>query len=482
MTKFQKQIIFAVAALLLAGALLAVYLMMSPSEDAEKDKTQEVTPTETRDEHGHLLRNDRPFILDPLEASEIKKIRVHNPDDEYVLLNRGDSWSFEGAFEYEIDLEKVSTLRTNARYLLAVEMVEDADLDNIDKYGINKKDPAVWFEVEHKGGKYRVLVGDKTPDSNGYYAVLEGRDLLYIIDTGVEESFHLVLNDYVKPVIADNISTSEIMSLERLSIFRGGDAFLRVEEVKDKLTYGNNSTHRLTYPVTGHATNLTNFSTFLDSMSEITCEKTLLFGDFVTPEALAELGFVLEGDDHTCDYTMIAEYPKQDIHLHFIEDGDNYIIYSESKNIVVSAPKTTFPHMEWELISWISSEVYLLDIYDVASIEIITPKTQTLFELSGEEDIVVMCAGKPVPSLDFKKAYQSIMYVLVTDWGTLPENTDELMGIVVTLESGEVLDYRFHAASAVNTFYTLNGAGQFYVEREKVIELRSTFEALVPQS
>ena len=93
-----------------------------------------------------------------------------------------------------------------------------------------------------------------------------------------------------------------------------------------------------------------------------------------------------------------------------------------------------------------------------------------------------MCGGKPVPSLDFKKAYQSIMYVLVTDWGTLPENTDELMGIVVTLESGEVLDYRFHAASAVNTFYTLNGAGQFYVEREKVIELRSTFEALVPQS
>ena len=480
MTKFQKQIIFAGAALLLAVILLVVYVVMTP--DAKPENKTPASTEEVRDEYGHLIRNNRPFIVDPVEPSDIKNIRVHNTEDEYVLLNRGDSWAFEGAFEYEINLEMVSTLRTNARYLLAVELVTDADLENIDKYGINRDNPSVWFEVNYKGGSYRVLVGDKTPDSNGYYACLEGRDLLYIIDTGVEESVLLTLNDFVNPVVADKIASADIMSLERLSIFHGGDAFLRIDVVKDKLTYGNNSTHRLSYPVSGHATSLTNFSTFLEEMADITCEKTVLFGDFVTPEALAKLGFITGADEHICDFTLIAEYPKQDIYLHFVEDGDNYLIYSEEKNIVVSAPKTSFAYLDWELISWISSEVYLLDIYDVASVELITPKTQALFEVSGEEEIEVVCNGKSVSTPDFKSVYHTFMYVLVTDWGSAPENTDEIMGVVVTLESGEVLDYRFKAVSAVNSFYTLNGEGQFYVEREKLMEFRNLFEALVPES
>jgi len=472
--------IFAVAALLLAVVLIVIYFVIKP--DAKPEDKAPATTEEVRDEYGHLIRNNRPFIVDPVEVSDIKSIRVHNAADEYVLLNRGDSWAFEGAFEYELDLEMVSTLRANTRYLLAVEMVTDADLENMDKYGISKAEPEVWFEVKHKGGEYRVLVGDKTPDSNGFYVCLDGRDILYIVDTGIEESVLLTLNDYIKPVVADNISSADTMSLERLSIFHGGDAFLRIDAVKDRLTYGNNSTHRLTYPVSGHATSLTNFSTFLDAMAEITCEKTVLFGDFVTPEALAELGFITGADEHICDFTLIAEYPKQDIYLHFIEREDSYLIYSEGKNIVVSAPKTTFEFLDWELISWISSEVYLLDIYDVASIELITPKTQALFEVSGEDEIEVVCRGKSVSTPDFKSVYQTFMYVLVTDWGTPPENTDEIMGVIVTLESGEVLDYRFKAVSAVNSFYTLNGAGQFYVEREKLMEFRALFEALVPES
>jgi hypothetical protein len=52
------------------------------------------------------------------------------------------------------------------------------------------------------------------------------------------------------------------------------------------------------------------------------------------------------------------------------------------------------------------------------------------------------------------------------------------MRLVITLESGEVLDYSFRAVSAVNSYYTLNGEGQFYVEREKLMELRALFESL----
>ncbi len=473
MTKLKKQLIFIGVAIVVFAALITVYLIAvkTPEEEGGKE--------EIRDEFGVLMKNDRHFMVDPVEVADIDSIHIHNTEDDYTLLHKSNgAWAFEKASGYEPDVEKLSVLRTNTRYLLAVEYVENADLDNLEKYGINKNEPSVWFEVKHDGGSYRVLVGDKTPDSLGYYACLDGRDALYILDTGLEQSVLLTLCDFIKPIVSDKLDSNQSVSLERLSIYKGGDAFLRVDAVKDKLTYGNNSSHRLTYPVSNHATSLANFNTFLDQMSEITCEKTVLFGEFITDEALAELGFITGADEHICDYTLTAEYPKQDICLHFVENGDDYLIYSESKNIVVSAPKTTFPYLEWELISWVASEIYMLDIFDVASVEFTSPKAHAVFELSGETEIEVKSNGLAISAEDFKATYQELMYLLITDWGTAPEDTAELMRLVITLESGEVLDYSFRAVSAVNSYYTLNGEGQFYVEREKLMELRALFESL----
>jgi hypothetical protein len=473
MTKLKKQLIISGVALFLCAVMIGVYFIATRTPDNDEGAE------EIRDSFGVLMKNDRHFIVDPVEVKDIKKIRVHNTLDDYTLIHKDNgAWAFEKASGYEPDAELLSTLRTNTRYLLSVEYVENADLENLDKYGIDKANPLVWFELEHTDGSHRVLVGDKTPDGMGYYACLDGRDALYILDNGIENSVLLTLCDYIKPIVADPIEANKSTSLERLSIYRGGDAFLRIDMVKDKLTYGNNSSHRLTYPVSNHAASLANFNTFLEKMSSITCDKTVLFGEFITPEALADLGFVSGTEEHICDYTLTAEYPMQDICLHFVENGDEYLIYSENKNIVVSASKAIFPYLEWELIAWVSSEIYMLDIFDVATIEFTSPNAHALFELSGEEDIIVTSGGKNVSAPDFKAVYQEMMYLLVTDWGQSPENTAELMHITVTLESGEVLDYSFRAASAVNSFYTLNGEDKFYVSREKLLELRSLFESL----
>lgn len=472
MSKLKKQLIISGVILLLFAIMLTVYFIVTRTDE-------EKAPEEVRDEFGVIMKNNRHFMVDPVEVNDIKSIHIHNTLDDYTLIHKDNgAWAFEGASGYEPDMEMLSALRTNTRYLLTVQLVDNADLDNLEKYGINKSEPAVYFDLEHTNGEYRVIVGDKTPDSMGYYAYLVGREALYILDTGVEESVLLTLCDYIEPIVADKLETNESVTLDRLSLYRGGDMFLRIDAVKDKLTYGNNSSHRLTYPVSNHATSLANFNTFLEEMAEITCEKTVLFGDFITPEALADLGFITGTDEHICDYTLTAEYPSQDICLHFVEDGENYLIYSEEKNIVVSAPKTSFAYLEWELISWVASEIFMLDIYDVASMEFNSPSTHAFFELSGEEEIVVKNNGRKVSVPDFKATYQELMYLLITDWGETPGDTAELMRLIVTLESGEVLDYSFRSVSAVNSFYTLNGEGQFYVEREKLMELRSLFETL----
>ncbi len=472
MSKLKKQLISIGAIFLASLILLGVYFIVT--RENEEDEKEEV-----RDEWGVIMKGDRHFLHDPLEVSDLNLIHVHNTEDDYTFIRESDgSWRFENLRGYELDPELLATLRTNARYLLAVDLVETADATKPEEYGISGD---VWFEVvHHESEKYRVLVGDKTLDGKGYYAQLEGREAIYILDTGLENSIFLTLADYVNPVVANPIDTNEQIALERLSIFHKGDAFIRIDKVKDKLTYGNASTHRVTYPSYNYATSLTNFASFLEQMKEIVCTETVLFGDNVTPEALARLGFVEGEDEHSCDYTLTARYPSQEIILHFIKEETTYLIYSENKNIVVRAPIENFPYLEWELISWVSSEVYLLDIFDVATMEFRSSAKTALFELSGEEDIEVKCNGKTISALDFKSVYQSFLYLLVTDWAEPPETTSEIMHLKVTLDSGEVLDYSFTSASAVNSFYTLNGFGQFYVSREKLLEIKGLFESLIP--
>lgn len=470
MTKLKKQLVLSGVVLVIAIALVVLYAVFTSDNSPAKD-------VEVRDEFGVLMKGDRHYMVDPVDVNLIDSIKVSNTMDEYTLVHEKNDWVFDGVHGYDLNLERISLLRSNTRYLLAVDMVEDADFSNLEKYGINKKNPSVFFEVKHSKNKsYKVLVGEKTPDSRGYYAYLDGRDALYILDTGVEDSVLLELGDYITPSLTNPISQNETLSLTRLSIFRKGDAFLRIDMVKDALTYGNSSTHRLTYPAQNFATNLTNFPAFLEAMASLSCEKTVLFGDRITPDTLSALGFIEGAEEHICDYTLTAEYPTQTIILHFIDKGDSYLIYSENENIVVTAPKTSFAFLEWELISWISSEIYMLDIFDVATLEFFSDKKQMKFELSGEEDIEVLLDGKVCDADKFKALYKSIMYVIVTGWGEEPETSSEIMNLKITLESGEVLDYKFKSHSAVNSFYTLNGTGQFFVERDKVISLKEAFE------
>lgn len=437
-----------------------------------------------RDEHGVSVKNDRHFMVDPVEVDDIKTIHVHNPGDDYTLIHKNSgAWAFEGASGYDLDQEKLSLLRTNTRYLLSTQYVETADLADLSKYGIDVDNPLVWFEVEHKDGSYKVLVGDKTPDDSGYYAVLSGRDALYVLDTGLEESVFLCVEDYINPVIQKETPSGQT-AVKDVFIDKDGETFLKIEMVSDSFTYGNNSTHRVTYPVINHATSLGNFGTiFSQQITALNCQETLFYGADITEEKLGELGFYKDGELYA-DFKLEVTFTdsQYNVTLYLVKADDGYIVYSEEYNIIVKASEDSFSFLEWELISWISAEVYMLDIADVASVEFTSPTSHALFELWGDEGVQVKCNGEIIPSADFKTVYKELMYLFITDWGERPESYSELMSLRVTMESGEVLDYKFISATPVNSFYTLNGNDRFYVERSTLLELRGKFEALIPEA
>ena len=477
MTKLMKQIITAVALVLVIAIMGGLYFLLTREEP-------EVIEENKLGAFGETMKNGRPFIVDQVQNADLDSILVHNEYDEYSLIHKDSgAYKIEGLEGYEVNQEMFSYLRTNATYLLAVSYVENAELDKLEQYGIDRENPRIWFEVKYNDNKdsYKILVGDKTPDGIGYYAMLEGRDALYIVDTGLEKAILQPRKAYVVPTLVNSVDSNSVYLIKRFDMNKKGERFISIEK-SGELTYGNNSTHRVTYPAYNYATNLTNFEALVTSLASLSGVQTLYYGDEITPELLQALGFFdAEGNDIS-DYSFSYSYPAFSEYLYIMKDAEsgNFIVYSLKGNLIATVSAEALAFLDGEMLLWISSEIYMLDIEDIATVEFERDGEKAVFVLSGSgSEMTVSGNGVPVDTLKFKEMYKSLMYIVVTAWAEYDMCPKEQLKLTITLESGEVLDYLFYAYSATNSYYTLNGFGQFFVSAEKVRALGDTAFTLV---
>lgn len=532
MTKFQKQMLFAVILVVVAIALTVTYFLVSkedtvapaPQVDAtldgdnivisgldpersyeysrdgkswqkveksssqltldvgkfcyikEKGDNNEVTVIGA---FGETTKNSRPYIVDMIENKDMNSIFVHNPLDEYTLIHKkSGAYKIEGLEGFEADEERLASLRVNAMNLLAlryVDVVEDSELLD---YGIDVNAPASYFTVTYNESEsYTILIGDKTPDGDGYYAVLQGRNALYVIDTGLENSILLAKRDYVKPNIVHTVEQSHKFTLTTFTLNKKGERFVTVDKVSGDLTYGNNSTHRVTYPAYNYATNLTNFEVFLNDLLALSGSATLLYGDEITDEALQSYGFFDADGNDTSDYSFSYKFPAFSEQLYVMKNAEtgDYIAYSKNAGLVAVVPADALAFLEWDMLLWVSSEIYLLDIEDIAKMTFEGDGERAEFTLSGVgQDISVKVNDKVADIDSFKELYRSILYIIVTSYSDGSAVGEEALRLTVETEKGEVLDYRFYRHTAQNMYYTLNGFGEFYVSADKVNEVKET--------
>lgn len=482
MTKFKKQIIFAVITVVLATALGILYAFLS-RPDTEEEKEIEYG------DFGEIMENGRPYIMPKVENENMNSIFVHNEYDEYTLIHKlSGAYKIEGLEGYEIDQSKLSYLRVNALNLKAVSYVENADMDNVDQYGINLSDPKIYFEVFYDDKltdtekSYKILIGDKTPDGIGYYAMLEGREALYVVDNGLENAILLPRRAYVTPKFVDKVEPNYNYTINSFLMNKKGQKFIEIEKHSGDLTYGNNGTHRITYPAYYSATSLNYFDALLTSLNSLTGTETLYYGDGITNELLQALGFFDADGRDTSDYSLVYSYPNFTEYLYILknEDTDDYTVYSMQENIIVRVDKTNLEFLDWDMLLWVSAEIFLLDIEDVASVDFLYKGISARFDIRGSGDeLTVEGNGLPIDTKKFKELYKSLFYILVTAYTEDSNYGGEQMRFTVTTEKGETLEYVFYLHSATNSYYTLNGFGEFYVSADKVREVGETAIGLI---
>ena len=155
--------------------------------------------------------------------------------------------------------------------------------------------------------------------------------------------------------------------------------------------------------------------------------------------------------------------------------------YSVLFGIIAKVPYYDCAFLEYDLNTWTSNTLFSVNIDNVSSIQVEGKDTDITFTLRGDgEALVVTDSNSHTPEVkNFRKFYQVILgmskggYVTLTEDQCKALESDEknvTAKLTISFEDGNAYVYRFYSYG-VQTYYTINGEGEFYLPTAQVNKL-----------
>lgn len=498
----QKQLkVIIIGILVIFVLVLLNFLVLNPllvkwgiiEDDSEEIKTLE---GETVDQNGRIL------MIDKYERKDIAEVEVYNKNGQFKVINLsetfdGESYSYqyiEGAELIRLDENMKAQFFVDAGYLLskarvAAEGIVDAEgvlgdeiLADLKPFGLDPSQNPAWFRVKTVGGVvYKVIIGDKIPTTGGYYVMLEGRNAIYVLDTTLESGFLGTKYEMMNPLVATAMSSNDFFFADNFKIYEKGELFLHVQQGEIPEDSNALVNYNMLFPAPKVSAENTSaelrYSVSTNNYSEaLQCFVTLVgervVASDIDDETLAEYGF---GDGF--EYRVTFTYNGIDYDFIFskkTEDNTYYVISREFYCIIeISADKV--PFLEWNVIKFIESDVVDMNIDLIKSITIenyMDGRTD-VFEHSGSgKELIVTGNGELLETDKYRKFYMSILYIGIKDSADdIPENPPLIATINIKLHSGLEYRYDFYFLATRNAYFTVNGEGEFYASRERILKI-----------
>lgn len=467
-----KKILPIIVFVLILALLIPLYsYIIRPSI---QDDTQEEAKIGT---HGETLSSlGRPFIIGPMSEDDISVLKVTNAAGGFEFFRAEDNEIYlRGAEQHIYNSELRKKLYTNAAtYLLAIEKLEEHD--DLAVYALTPETALATVEItDTNGNYYKLYIGDKLATGGSYYAMLDGRDAVYVLDTMLESVLFCSARDYIMPLMLPSIDQNDYASISSFAIKKDGEPFIEIvkmtpEEEAESIIYGQ---HKMTFPAQ-YTPSAENFTLILQSFISFTADRVLEFG--ITEEMLRYYGFTTG-----MKYEINFSYGGVDYVLYFSgkTDDNTYYVYSPMFDLIGEISEDKVSYLEWELIKFVDQLIFMIDINSIAAIDLTFPNGTAAFLLTGEGDTLsVTYNGKAMDTTSFRYFYKSLMSIAIEGYETLPEDTLPYVTLKITTRSGQVLDFAFYEVGSLKSFFTLNGKGQFYVHRDHLRGVISTLSKI----
>ncbi len=465
-----------------------------------------------------FLGPTRRLVFEHMERDEIQSIEVHNQHGTYTAYynNEYKQFCFYGAEDTPYDENLFSSLIVNAGYVMMIDRLSHEERSSdYSEYGLGENDDASYYIITSRDGKskYKMYIGNSTLDNSGYYAMLDGRDEIYVLTPNLSSTVLADVKTLLTPLLTLPISDNDYYTkINDFFISRNSEPFVRfayVGQTEDKETMGVTIPYTLSYPKY-YPGSTAQIQSVITSSMNLTGEEILEFGVYdesedengetvynLRPELAEKYGLSSPAYDLFYSYgeyeifSLVSFSKKQKD-----EDGTEfYYALSQGYDVIVKISADKVKFLEWELVDYIEKAIFNCHIDYVGQIDLTGGDKKFCFKLTGTGKKLNVTETysnrllKPNPEgtskdvlddvYNFRQFYKTSLTITTQDVTETPTEKALIAEMRVTLRNGDVNEYRFYSYSDRRCYYTVNGEGEFYVARSMVKKLLNDAQKVV---
>lgn len=198
-SKIKSIIICAVVIVCLGITLLVLNLTGNKNEDSSSDISSSIADSKQT----IPLTDD---IASDLDNTYVKTVEVTNEKDSFTInqvKNKKDEWEIKALDGIEQSNTVYTGLASSIAGLSATDIAEE-NASDLNKYGLkNAKTKFTVTFSDDKNTKRTYLIGDVSPNDKDYYICQEGKNTVYIIDSGSLAYFFYTKEDFIALTMLD---------------------------------------------------------------------------------------------------------------------------------------------------------------------------------------------------------------------------------------------------------------------------------------
>lgn len=468
MFKKQKKliIILAVCAVFLTCMYFFVVSPLIAKWTAVEEVLPELLPGEV------LGTNNRILMFEHVEKAGMQEIEVHNSYGSYTFYRGADdNFYIRDLNNTPYSLAALSSLVVSSGYTLSLTRVT-TDCTDWAQYGLDAASEPAWYQITTLDGtKHKVNIGSLIPTGGGYYCSYEGRNAVYVLDSSIADTLLAPVTNLITPVLAIPLASNDYFTVRDFFLLHGEDYVIWVDYVADgiELDAPNTTCYEMKYP--GKYIPSGGYETMLQTFTNFQGMLTLEAGSDENPlpdEVLEKYGLLEPA------YTVHYKYNDVDNYTFFSELNEDgyYYAYSLNFNLIARVDPSKVEFLTWDLIDYVDYSTFMLNINDIATIELISDDYSETFTLEGEgTDIKITPAstGKTFGEADvknFRQFYKTLLSIKLEGYADSTATDELLLTLRYTTDAGKVWEFKFYPYSTRRCFYTVNGNGEFYVLRD----------------
>ena len=199
MKKQKKQLIV----MLLVLALLAVGYVLLQRYNSSKEKENATDTTEQLfDQFGNET-----------DSSQVTELSYYVDGELCSFIKEGDVWKAKGDKELTIKQSPINTMVSSVVGTYIVSRLED--VTDLSQYGL--QEPVNTITLKVAGTEHVIKVGDSNEMTSYLYLQMDDSSIVYVVSSGIHNSFNQGLNDLVEEEETEVVEESEVVEETEVS-------------------------------------------------------------------------------------------------------------------------------------------------------------------------------------------------------------------------------------------------------------------------